>query len=373
MQTNRCTPANAVSCFECYVRLCLISCGFVRNSFGALAGRDLRQYNVFNETDESVARRSELFHEHVFSGGASYEALFVFGEVTAIYTGAVIVSAGLGDKAMLPAGKLSVVERMVSVFRKAGTDMIVVVTKPDDKPLEKQLSQYGVMFLRSKSHISREASARVGLEYLSKKCRRIFLIDMDRPLLSPDTLNRMLSHEGELIVPFCKERPGKPLLFSAVGARKALEQTNPMLDVLHLPVDDDGILLTASDAQDMTDRYKAHNAMITGISLDLSIHCGRQIVDKKLISLLYLIDETQSVREACSRMQISYSSAWNMLNQAESELDFTLVHRNKGGASGSGSVLTDKGNVLLRAYLEFEAEVRSKAEKLYEHYFEEIT
>ncbi|MBQ2959699.1 MAG: NTP transferase domain-containing protein [Oscillospiraceae bacterium] len=274
---------------------------------------------------------------------------------------------------MLPAGKLSVVERMVSVFRKAGTDMIVVVTKPDDKPLEKQLSQYGVMFLRSNSHISREASARVGLEYLSKKCRRIFLIDMDRPLLSPDTLNRMLSHEGELIVPFCKERPGKPLLFSAVGARKALEQTNPMLDVLHLPVDDDGILLTASDAQDMTDRYKAHNAMITGISLDLSIHCGRQIVDKKLISLLYLIDETQSVREACSRMQISYSSAWNMLNQAESELDFTLVHRNKGGASGSGSVLTDKGNVLLRAYLEFEAEVRSKAEKLYEHYFEEIT
>ena len=224
------------------------------------------------------------------------------------------------------------------------------------------------MFLRSNSHISREASARVGLEYVSKKCRRIFLIDTDRPLLSPDTLNRMLSHEGELIVPFCKERPGKPLLFSAVGARKALEQTNPMLDVLHLPVDDDGILLTASDAQDMTDRYKAHNAMITGISLDLGIHCGRQIVDKKLISLLYLIDETQSVREACSRMQISYSSAWNMLNQAESELDFILVHRNKGGASGSGSVLTDKGSRLLHAYLEFEAAVRSQAEKLYEQF-----
>ena len=145
-----------------------------------------------------------------------------------------------------------------------------------------------------------------------------------------------------------------------------------MLDVLHLSVDDDGILLTASDTQNMTERYKAHKAMITCISLDLGIHCGRQIVDKKLISLLYLIDETQSVREACSRMQISYSSAWNILNQAEAELDFALVHRNKGGASGSGTVLTEKGSRLLRAYLDFDAMVSSNAEKLYEQFFKGI-
>ena len=66
-----------------------------------------------------------------------------------INTGAVIVEAGMKDAALLPAGNISVAQRMVSAFRKAGTGLIVVVTDPEDKALEKQLSQSGVMFLRS--------------------------------------------------------------------------------------------------------------------------------------------------------------------------------------------------------------------------------
>lgn len=295
-----------------------------------------------------------------------------FREVTVINTGAVIVSAGLGDKAMIPAGKISVAQRIAATFRKVGVNMIVVVTGPEDKSLEKQLSQFGVLFLRNKNQISREASARVGLEYLCNKCERIFFMDADRPLLSPNTLRKMLCSSGELTVPAYKEKSGKPLLFSATGARKALEQTKPLLDVVSLSVDDDGILLTATDTQNMTERYKMHDAMITGISLDLSIHCGRQLVDRKMVGLLYLIDETQSVREACGRIHISYSTAWNILNHAEAELGYALVQRNKGGASGAGSVLTDKGSKLLSAYLEFEANIRSNAEALYEQVFEGI-
>ena len=289
-----------------------------------------------------------------------------------INTGAVIVEAGMKDAALLPAGNISVAQRMVSAFRKAGTGLIVVVTDPEDKALEKQLSQSGVMFLRSNKGLGRESAARMGLEYLCNKCERIFLMDADRPLVFPGVLSQMLRKEGELVVPTYAGVSGRPLLFSAEGAKKALNSAKPMLDTVYLPVEDEGVLLTSAETQTMVERFKIHDSAITNITLDLSINCGKQIVDKKLISLLYLIDETQSVREACGRMHLSYSGAWNILNQAEAELDFALVHRNKGGASGSGTVLTEKGSRLLRAYLDFDAMVSSNAEKLYEQFFKGI-
>lgn len=292
--------------------------------------------------------------------------------MTSINIGAVIIAAGFEDKAILPAGKISVVQRIVAVFRKIGINMIVVVTGNEDKLLEKQLSQSGVLFLRNKNRISRELSAKAGLEFLHNKCERIFLVDADRPLVSPKTLKCMLSSNGELTVPMFREKAGQPLLLSGEGVIRAVEQIKPKLDTVYLSVEDDGVLLTGAEAGQMEERLTAHDAIITGVSMDLSIHCGRQLVDRKLVGLLYLIDETQSVREACGRIHISYSTAWNILNHAEAELGYALVQRNKGGASGSGSVLTDKGSKLLSAYLELEAKIRSNAEAFYEQIFDGI-
>ena len=110
----------------------------------------------------------------------------------------------------------------------------------------------------------------------------------------------------------------------------------------------------------------------TCLEAEFSVSKGDAHISSKLISLLFLIRETQSVRDACSWMQISYSTAWNLLNSAEDSLGYPLILRNKGGPSGSGSLLTEKGSALLAASEQFESAARENLEKLYHTYFENL-
>ena len=50
-------------------------------------------------------------------------------------------------------------------------------------------------------------------------------------------------------------------------------------------------------------------------------------VKRLLPMLLALVDETSSVREACSRMQISYSTGWNMIRRLEDQIRDPLILR----------------------------------------------
>ena len=77
--------------------------------------------------------------------------------------------------------------------------------------------------------------------------------------------------------------------------------------------------------------------------------------------LLTLVDETKSVRAAGQRMHLSYSSCWNMIR--------TLIERIQGGAGGSQSRLTERGQLLLSRFAEYERRIRADAEALYPEYF----
>ena len=91
--------------------------------------------------------------------------------------------------------------------------------------------------------------------------------------------------------------------------------------------------------------------------------------DSKIAMLLTLIDETKSVRAAGQRMQLSYSSCWNIIRTLESQLSFTLIERSQGGASGSTSVLTDRGRLLLERYNAYDKKLKELSTELYEDYF----
>ena len=110
----------------------------------------------------------------------------------------------------------------------------------------------------------------------------------------------------------------------------------------------------------------------TYLEVEFSINRGDAHISSRLLSLLLLIRETQSVRSACNRMQVSYSTAWNMLNAAENELGYPLLLRNKGGPSGTGSLLTGKGQELLIAYERFESAAKENMEKLYDTYLRDV-
>ena len=102
---------------------------------------------------------------------------------------------------------------------------------------------------------------------------------------------------------------------------------------------------------------------------EVAICNGSPLYDSRLAMLLHLVEETRSVQDACSLMQISYSAAWNMLNHAEDELGYPLVIRIRGGSVGSGSILTDKGKEIMDAYDHFSAKMNQAAQTLYKEFF----
>ena len=94
--------------------------------------------------------------------------------------------------------------------------------------------------------------------------------------------------------------------------------------------------------------------------------------DRKIAMLLTLVEETNSVRSACQRMQISYSTGWNIIRRLETELGRTLVERSQGGLGGGQSRLTGDGLRLLEKYNEFERRLREKGDRLFQDCFGEL-
>ena len=291
--------------------------------------------------------------------------------------GAVLIAAGKHANPMLPSGEITVAQRMIATLQKAGVTWIAVVTGPDDKKMERQLAQYGVFFLRNSRPEQENVSIRMGLEYLADKTERIYLLTADRPVVKPDTLQALNAMEEPVVVPAFRGRRGQPLLVRQEYVSK-LCRVNHMEALLELPyaaelaVEDTGVVLTAAEAVGRRDLIADHERMLTRLIQDFSITRGKPLVDGKLVVLLRLIRETQSVRDACSRMQISYSTAWNLLNGAEESLGYPLILRNKGGPSGSGSLLTEKGDRLLTACDQFEFAAKQNMEKLYNTYLQGV-
>ena len=299
-----------------------------------------------------------------------------------MYIGAVIVTAGCGSAPMLPAGGITVTQRMVATFQKAGVDLIAVVTGSEDKRLEKQLAQPGLVFLHSENPEDPFGAGKQALSYLRGKCDRIFLVPAQWPLISPETVSKMLETAGDVVVPAYHGQKGQPVFLSGPGldwfeshcmeSAMVSQMRREGLRVSIVEVEDPGVVLPAEESSVMKAALEEHDRKLTRPVIEFSVTRGKHLLDRKLMVLLYLIRDTQSVRDACSRMQISYSTAWNMLNSAEDELGYPLLLRNKGGPSGAGSFLTQKGEELVSAYEQFESAAKENMEKLYNTYLRDV-
>ena len=286
--------------------------------------------------------------------------------------GAILITAGCGSAPGMLCGGITVAQRMIASLQKSGAAMIVVVTGPEDKKLEKQLAQFGVFFVQNHTPEQESLSVQLGVNFLADKCDRYFLMHADRPLIDPDTLLKMKAVDAELVVPVHNGKQGQPLLLKAsCPATGNIEEISRQKATV-LEVEDPGILLGTEEAFSLGNVIFQHDRKLTRPVMDFAIARGKPVLDGKLVTLLHLIRETQSVRDACSRMQISYSTAWNLLNSAEDSLGYPLLLRNKGGPSGSGSLLTEKGSALLAASEQFESAARENLERLYHTYFENL-
>ena len=298
--------------------------------------------------------------------------------------GALIVTTGLskipGVAALLSeVGAITAGQRMISAFQCAGVSLVGLVVGPEDKKAERQLAQNGVIFLRCKEDTGFFQGLQQGLSFMRGKFDRVFVVPGDVPLFLPATLRIMLQSSASLVVPETRHVNGYPLLLDNqamefllaqpdyVTAETAVRQGALLLESVR--VEDSGILLRNTDMTHRKLLIQNHNRQLSRPIVEVALYNGGPLYDPRLSMLLHLVEDTHSVRDACSLMQISYSAAWNMLNRVEDELGFPLITRNRGGASGSGSGLTSDGKLLMDAYDQFSEQLNREAQALYCDFF----
>lgn len=300
--------------------------------------------------------------------------------------GALIVAAGMssrmGDfKPMLSIGSISVAQRVIATLSQSGVSKIVMVTGYNATMLERHLSGNGIIFLRNENYETTQMfdSVKIGLRYLQDKCDKVLFTPVDVPLFTAKTATTILTSGAKLACPMCEGQQGHPILIAnelipeilndcgEMGLKGAMDRCSEPL--IRIEVDDPGTIHDADTPEDFSALVDYHNSQLVRPVVSVSLSREMPFFDSKIAMLLMLVDETKSVRAAGQRMQLSYSSCWNIIRTLESQLNYTLIERSQGGAGGSTSVLTDWGRELLAHYNAYEQKLKEYANSLYEDYF----
>ena len=85
--------------------------------------------------------------------------------------------------------------------------------------------------------------------------------------------------------------------------------------------------------------------------------------------LLRCVEKTGSLRSAAMEMEMAYSKASKILQQAEANLGFSLTTRSAGGKDGGGSILTPEGKQWLHQYEAYRDACIQANRELYRKFF----
>ncbi|OBR94031.1 DNA-binding transcriptional regulator ModE [Clostridium ragsdalei P11] len=301
-------------------------------------------------------------------------------------TGGIIVAAGKTSEKdetypLRKIGSITIVKRIVLTFQKAGVSPIVVITGYKSEEIEHNLAYYGVIFLYNGEYENSQMldSAKIGLDFLKNKCDQVIFNPVSAPLFTPETIQKMIECNKQLLSPSYHGKTGHPLLISSKLIPQVLKYNgnegmegaiqNIGIERQLMDVEDEGILSDTGDPWQLEKLLKKHNQRILHPFVKISIEKESMFFNSRTKLLLILIQNTHSVRNACKHMALSYSKAWNMLNQLEEELGYAVVKRKHGGRNGGKTYLTEEGMEFLKKYEQFEHNVRQYAKDEFDRLF----
>lgn len=301
-------------------------------------------------------------------------------------TGAVIVAAGMSTrmnefKQLMKIGDLTIVERVVLNFLRVGIKEIVVVTGYRAEQVEKALYHKGITFLRNENYENSQMldSAKIGLAYLKDRCDQVFFCPVDVPFFTEETMKKLISQHGSIVVPKCRNKLGHPikiktLLIPAIldyqgegGLRGALDSLN--IEFVSIPVQDEGILMDLDTPEDYQQILELYDSKLIHPQVKVWLAKNKPFFGPGTAVLLKEIDRNGFVREACAKTGISYSKGWSIIRSAEEELGYKIVERQPGGRNGGRACVTEAGKEVLRLFEVYEEKLEESARKIFEKIF----
>lgn len=175
-------------------------------------------------------------------------------------TGGLILAAGLssrmGDyKPLMEINGRSMVGCVVDMMKKAGAEIIVVVTGYRHTELEEALKQDQVEFVFNSEYATTQQldSLKLGLHRISQRCERIIISPADIPMVQYQTVKQLLELSGDVVRPVYCGEPGHPIILNAQkcpyimsyhgpeGLKGAIERSD--FSITEWNVDDRGVVM----------------------------------------------------------------------------------------------------------------------------------
>jgi CTP:molybdopterin cytidylyltransferase MocA len=172
-------------------------------------------------------------------------------------------------KALLDAGGMSFLARVLSSLGEGGAAPLLVVVRDLQNPVAVAARQLGAeVILNPDPSAGPISSLQVGIRSLPEQAPAVFFAPVDHPLFSPETVRALIRSFEEsgapLVVPSFEGWRGHPVLFGRAlfpellgtdlteGARTVVRRY--LADRLQLPVNDPGVLADI----DTPEEYRTH-------------------------------------------------------------------------------------------------------------------
>jgi len=190
---------------------------------------------------------------------------------------AVILAAGLSlrfgrPKALLPVGSggPAFVEQLVTTFRAAGVEDVLVVGRPEDQQLRDLVARVGSRFIENPVADRGQLSSLIAaLDAIARDVSAVLVTPVDIPLVRADTVaavrDAFLRSGAPIARAARRGRHGHPVIFSSAvfdelrhadptqGAKAVVRAHGAA--VLDVEVDDEGVLRDVDTAQDYRDLF----------------------------------------------------------------------------------------------------------------------
>ena len=304
---------------------------------------------------------------------------------------AVILAAGVSSrmgnfKPMLTVGGETMIRRVVFSMLGAGADPVVVVTGYKHDVLEQHLSDVGVTFVHNARYYETQMldSLLLGLSALPDGTDRVLVTPADIPLVKPETVQLLLSAEGDFIRPCYQGTPGHPVVmsshlqqqlreFQGLGGLHGAIQASGITPV-DIPVEDYGTTLDGDTRDEYArllqyHRQDSHTPQPLQLDLRIGLHAETAFWGPDCAQFLELVQTSGSMLSACQCMHMSYSRGWRMINEIERQLGYPLLIRSQGGSNGGGSQLTPAGKQFLSAFQQMQEEIQRESQSIFSRYF----
>ncbi len=152
--------------------------------------------------------------------------------------GAVVLAAGLSTrmgqpKMVLPWGKVTIIEKVVTTLREAGIEKIVVITGGAHQEVLKALNGYYVTIIFNPQYHNGEMlnSLQAGLRALPPDVRGALIVLGDQPFIQKETIETVvrafLETSSQLVIPSFQMRRGHPWLIARQLWQEVLEIKPP--------------------------------------------------------------------------------------------------------------------------------------------------